>query len=85
MEVIVSRYVNSYEWISTESTPCMLFIKLKYLYKGYRVWAFPTLWMAKIWYRFTKKGIYRGVNVTFEKVIPDTDQITYHTPYHDMY
>ena len=59
----------------------MLWIKIQYLIKGYRVWAFPTLWMAKIWYKFTGKGIYKGTNVSFEKFIPGSDQITWWSPY----
>ena len=47
----------------------------------FNVGAFPTIWMAKLWYKFTGKGIYRGTNVSFEKYIPGSDQITWWSPY----
>jgi hypothetical protein len=81
MRIIISNYSSFYESIHTEDAPCMLWIKLKYHLKGYRVWAFPTLWMAKLWYKFTGKSIYRGTNVSFEKYILGSDQITYWSPY----
>ena len=82
---IVSTYNNCYEWITTKDTYSLLFLKLQYMRKGYTVWAFPTMWMARIWYKLTGKGIYRGTDAAFEKLIPGSDQITYHTPYHDIY
>lgn len=83
MRVIVSSYRNSYEFIHTEDAICMLFIKIKYIYKGYTVFAIPPMWFAKIWYKFTGKGIYKGTNVHFEKVIQGSDQILWHSPYYD--
>lgn len=81
MRVIISDTSGFYERIYTVDTNSMFLLKLKYQLKGYRVWAFPTLWMARIWYKLTGKGIYRGVNLTFEKYVPGTDQITYWEPW----
>lgn len=81
MRIIVSNYRGFYESIYTEDAPFMLWIKIKYQLKGYRVWAFPTMWMAKLYFRFFKKGIYRGTNVSFEKYVKDSDQITHWSPY----
>ena len=77
---IVSTY-NSYESITTEETYFLWLLKLQYMRKGYMVYAFPTMWMAKIYYKFTGKGIYKGTNVTFEKYIPGSGQITYWQPW----
>ena len=80
---IVSTYNNSYEWITTKDTRSLLFLKLKYWRDGHRVWDYP-LWLARLVYKITGKGILRGKTVTFEKYIPGSDQITYHTPYHNF-
>lgn len=81
MTVIVSDYSGFYESINTVETKSMFLLKVQYLFKGYRVWAFPTMWMARIWYKVTGKGIYRGTNVSFEKYVPGTDQVTYWQPW----
>ena len=80
---IVSTY-NNYEWITTRDTYFLWMLKLEYFNKGYRIWDYP-MWFAKIVYKLTGKGILKGRDVTFEKYIPGSDQITYYTPYHDMY
>jgi len=78
---IVTTY-NTYEFITTRDTYSLLFLKLQYMRKGYRVFVFPTLWMAKLWSQLTRKMVYwQGPDVTFEKYIPGSDQITYHSPY----
>ncbi len=81
MRVIISDTSNFYECIYTRETCSLFLLKLKYQLKGYRVWAFPTMWMAKIWYKWTGKGIYKGTNISFEKWIPGSDQITYWEPW----
>lgn len=78
---IVSTYDNYYEKIVTRETYFLWLLKLKYMREGYMVYAFPTMWMAKIYYKFTGKGIYKGTNVTFEKRIPGSDQVTYWMPW----
>jgi hypothetical protein len=80
---IVSTYVNSYEWITTKDCYSLLLLKLWYVKQGYRVWDYP-LWFGRLVYKITGKGILRGKDVTFEKYIPGSDQITYHTPYHNF-
>jgi hypothetical protein len=81
MTVIVSDYTGFYERIYTVETKSMFLLKLRYQLKGYRVWAVPTLWMAGIWYKLTGKGIYRGRNISFEKYVRGTDQITFWQPW----
>lgn len=81
MTVIVSDTSSFYERIYTVETRSMFLLKLRYQLKGYRVWAFPTLWMARVWYKLTGKGIYKGINITFEKHIPGSDQVTYWMPW----
>jgi hypothetical protein len=81
MKVIVSDYSGYYECINTVETKSMFLLKVRYQVKGYRVWSFPTMWMARIWYNITGKRIYRGTNVSFEKYVPGTDQITYWQPW----
>lgn len=81
MKVIVSDYSGFYESINTVETKSMFLLKMQYQFKGYRVWAFPTLWMARIWYNLTGKRIYRGTNVSFEEYVPGTDQVTYWQPW----
>ena len=83
--VIISDRSNFYERIYTVDTRSMFLLKLKYQFKGYRVWAFPTLWMARIYYKFKGKGIYRGTNVSFEKYVPGSDQITSWEPWMNVY
>lgn len=81
MRVIVSDYSGFYESINTVETKSMFLLKVQYLFKGYRVWAFPTMWMARIWYKVSGNGIYRGTNVSFEKYVPGSDQVTYWQPW----
>lgn len=81
MRVIISNYSGTYESIHTVETKSMFLLKLKYQLKGYRVWSFPTLWMAKLAYKWFGKRIYKGTNISFEKFIPGTDQITWWSPY----
>ena len=76
---IVSTY-NNYEWITTRDTYSLLLLMYKYHRQGYRVWDYP-MWFAKLVYKITGKGILRGRTATFEKYIPGSDQITYHSPY----
>jgi hypothetical protein len=80
MTIIVTNRKDSgiYETIYTEKACCILFIKIKYLLKGYDVWAIPTIGMARLWYNLTGKGIYKGINVFFEKYIPGSNQITHY-------
>lgn len=80
---IVSTYNNSYEWITTRDTYSLLLLKYKYYREGYRVWDYP-VWFGVLVYKITGKAILRGRNVTFEKYVPGTNQITYHTPYHNF-
>lgn len=63
----------------------MFLLKLKYQCKGYKVWAFPTLWMARVWYKLTGKRIYLGTNISFEKYVPGTDQITSWEPWQNFW
>ena len=80
--VIVSDYRGYYECINTVETKSIFLLKVEYhLFKGYRVWAFPTLWMARIYYKLTNKRLYRGTNVHFEKYVPGTNQVTYWQPW----
>ena len=82
MTVIISDYTGYYEKIYTEECKSVFLLKLKYQFKrGYRVWSFPTLWMAKIAYKHFGKSIYRGTNISFEKHVPGSDQITYWMPW----
>lgn len=78
---IVYDYSSFYERIYTRRAFCMFFLKLRFLFKGYRVWAYPTIWMAKVWFKIAGKRSYRGVNVQFEKYIPGTGQTTYWEPW----
>lgn len=80
---IVSTY-NAYEWITTKDTYSLLLLKLKYMREGYVVWNYP-MWLIKFVLKYTGKSIYRNVDAHFEKYIPGSDQITYHTPYHNFY
>lgn len=78
---IVSTY-NTYESITTMDTYSLLFLKLQYMRKGYRVFVFPPLWMIRLWVRVTRKMTYwEGPNVTFERYRPGTGQVTHHSPY----
>jgi hypothetical protein len=79
---IVSTYTN-YEWITTKDTYSLLLLKYSYLINGYRVWDYP-LWFARLVYKITGKGIMKGRTATFERYVPGTGQITYHTPYHNF-
>lgn len=79
--VIISDTSNFYERIYTVETRSMFLLKLKYQLKGYKVWAFPTIWMARIYHKLTGKAIYRGVNMIFDKYVPGSGQITYWEPW----
>lgn len=80
---IVSTYDN-YEWITTKDTYSLLLLKLEYMRNGYIVWNYP-MWLIKFVHKHTGKSIYRNVDAHFEKYVPGSDQITYHTPYHNFY
>lgn len=79
---IVSTY-NNYEWITTRDSRSLLFLKLKYWRDGHQVWDYP-LWLGNLVYKITGKGIMKGRTAVFELYVPGTDQITYHTPYHNF-
>jgi len=82
MKVIISDYSGYYERIYTVETKSIFLLKLKYQFiKRYTVWCFPTLTMAKLAHRWFGKSIYKGSNVSFEKFIPGSDQITNWSPY----
>lgn len=74
---IVSLY-NSYEWIHTEDVYFKIQLYIKYYRQGYRVWDYP-YWLAVLVYRLFKKPILRGRTAIFEKYIPGSDQVTYHS------
>jgi hypothetical protein len=76
---IVSTY-NAYEWITTENAYCMLFLMIKYHFKGYRVWDWP-VWIAILVYKMTGKAILKGRTATFKLFVKGTNQVTYYTPY----
>ena len=78
---IVSTY-NHYEWVNTEDSYSKILLMIKYHKKGYRVWDWP-LWVASIIWKLFKKPILKGRTAEFERLIPGSDQITYHTPYHN--
>ena len=81
---IVSTY-NSYEWITTEEAYCKLFLMVKYHFKGYQVWDYP-LWLVKsLKKHFNILLNWGNRNATFEKYNKGSDQVTYHTTYHDFY
>ena len=52
MRIIISDYSGTYETIYTVEAKSMFLLKLKYQLKGYRVWSSPTLWMAKLAYKW---------------------------------
>lgn len=81
MTVIISDCSGYYESIYTVKTRSMFLLKLKYQCKGYNVWCFPTLWMAKLAYKWFGKSIYKGTNISFERFVKGTDQITHWSPY----
>lgn len=81
MKVIVSNYAGTYEAIHTVEARSMFLLKLKYWWKGYRVWQFPSIRVAMFLYKHFKINVYRECNVTFEKYIPGTDQVTHWSPY----
>jgi len=80
---VVSTY-NNYEWITTRDSYSVLFLMLEYYRKGYRVWEYP-MWFAMLVYKLTGKGIIKGRTAIFERYVPGSDQITYHSPYNDIY
>jgi hypothetical protein len=81
MEIIISDTRGYYESIHTEEAMCILALKIKYAFKGYRVWSIPTIWMSGLWFNITGRRIYKGRNITFEKRIPGSDQVTYWQPW----
>jgi hypothetical protein len=81
MTVIISDCSSYYESIYTVETYSMLLLKLKYHFKGYRVWCFPSIRLALLIFKLTGKRTYKGTNVSFEKYVPGTDQITHWSPY----
>jgi hypothetical protein len=84
MRIIVSDYRGNYEWIRTESSLCILTIKIKYLFKGYRIHSTP-IWYAKFMMKYFNKRTYQGANVSFEKFDPNKDQITHYSPWDNCY
>lgn len=84
MTVIISNTRGYYESIHTEETYSVLFTKVKYLFKGYRVWDPMPFWLGKMLYRWFGLRTF-GVNVTFEKFVPGTDQCTFWQPWMNAY
>jgi len=85
MRIIISDYSGFYERIHSVETKSLFLLKLKYQLKGYRVWCFPTLWMARLAKKWFNKRIYKGTNVSFEKYVPGSDQITSWEPWMNAY
>jgi hypothetical protein len=81
MTIIVSDYSGYYESIHTEEALCILHIKLRYMFKGYKVFSFTPMWLVKLIHSITGKSIYMETNVGFEKFKPGTGQITHWSPY----
>lgn len=75
---IVSNYSSGWESINTERG-CLLFLKLKYAVKGYRV--FQSL---KFIYKITKKQL-KGNDVFFERYVKGSKQVTFYEPYMNSY
>ena len=80
MKIIVSNYSGYYESIHTEDSLCLLTIKLKYLFKGYRIYSTP-LWYAKFMYKVFNKRVLKSANISFEKFDPSKDQVTWWMPW----
>jgi hypothetical protein len=82
MTIIINDYSGYYESIHTEEALCMLSIKLKYFFKGYKVFCFTPMWFVKLIHKYTGKSVYMERNVSFEKLDPNNkDQITYWQPW----
>jgi hypothetical protein len=79
---IVSTY-NSYEWITTKESYYMFLLRIQYSLKGHTTWNYP-IWFIKFIRNVTGFSIYRCKTVYFERYVPGSDQITYHTPYHNF-
>ena len=77
---IVSTYDNYYESITTKKTYFLWLLKLEYMKKGYNVWNYP-MWFIMLVFKYTGKSIFRDVNVTFEKFVPGSGQVTYWMPW----
>jgi hypothetical protein len=84
MRIIVSNYSGYYESIHTEDSLCLLTIKIKYLFKGYKVHTTP-LWYAKLIKKVFNKNVFKCANVSFEKFDPSKDQVTWHMPWDNFH
>jgi hypothetical protein len=84
MRIIVSNYSGYYESIHTEDSLCILTIKIKYLFKGYRIYSTP-LWYAKLMKKVFNKRVYKSANISFEKFDPTKDQVTWHMPWDNFH
>jgi hypothetical protein len=74
---IISNTSGSYESVHTERAICLLFIQIKYSFKGYRVWAIPPAWFCIMF----KVRWYKGRNITFQKYVKGSGQCTYWQPW----
>lgn len=81
---IISDYSGFYERIHTEKTYCLLFLMIKYLFKGYRVFSLPVSIVIFFSKNFNIKLPF-GTDVTFEKYVKGTKQYTWHSPYDNFY
>jgi len=77
---IISNYSSFYERIYTEDSYCLLFLKIKYLFKGYRVFTLP-LYIILFFDKHFNIRLPYGTNISFEKFIKGTDQCTWLNPY----
>lgn len=85
-QVIISDYSGSYERIYTENWRFMIFPKLKYAWKGYRVFSLFSLDQARWLYSIFGWNVYPWTrasmtNMHFEYYDPELDQIRWHSPY----
>lgn len=79
---VVSTYDSGYEWINTCDGYSKYHVMFKYHRKGYQVWEYP-LWFAMLVMKLFGKRIWGKRNCHIELYVPGSDQITYHTPYHN--
>lgn len=79
---IIGNYAGYYEAIHTERAIHSIFLHIKYIWKGYRTIRWPLrlfIWIAKT---FGKKiPMWVFPNISIERYIKGSDQVTYWQPY----
>lgn len=85
--IIVQDYRSNYEFIHTEHSLCLLFVKIKYALQGARVFYLLSFKQANWIHKYLGVNVFNWAtkwrtNMSFEYYRIGSEQVTYYSPYY---